>query len=270
MRLLAAATLALALAILAAAHAAPPAQAGGDSGAAASAPRALPSVSQRPRPSLTADDPTTGKITWQLTQGVPTALRGYGLTPGDITIGLLTQDAQVPPLIIGHATVSDLIARSELNQGILPSFQIQVTVPLSTPSSYSFPGMYTLFAAPTDALDTPQATLSVCVSQGQGQPSCAFTITTDQNQYHIGDTAQFCYTVPGPGPVTITDSRMAGGGGVIFSAVDDSADGCLSDTLGPPAGPACVIISSPTEVAARAESCFTVQSALADPLAPTP
>src|SRR6185312_3151396 len=46
------------------------------------------------------------------------------------------------------------------------------------------------------------------------------SITTDRTQYQISDTVRMCYTVGGPGPVTITDIQ-GGMSHALYSFVDD-------------------------------------------------
>ncbi|SRR5579875_3246610 len=68
------------------------------------------------------------------------------------------------------------------------------------------------------------------------------TITTDQPQYGIGSPIRICYTVPGPGPVTIVDQQPGGLSHTLLSAYDDGTGWCFPGTITPPAGTECLYL----------------------------
>jgi hypothetical protein len=85
------------------------------------------------------------------------------------------------------------------------------------------------------------------------------TITTDQAQYNVGDVAQVCYTVAGPGPVTISDHLADGTTQVIVSNNDTGTGDCFTATVTAPAGKECLQISDTSgDTTGTAQTCFQV------------
>jgi hypothetical protein len=85
------------------------------------------------------------------------------------------------------------------------------------------------------------------------------SISTDRSQYQIGDDAQICYTVAGPGPVNITDTQADGSNHTLFATDDDGTGYCFSGTITPPAGNECLSISATSSGStASGSTCFQV------------
>lgn len=83
----------------------------------------------------------------------------------------------------------------------------------------------------------------------------------DVQKVTIGLPLQICYTVPGPGPITITKAVMAGADHVLLSGIDDGTGGCISDTVTAPTGPTCYQIAMPSwnqQPIQSAQVCQTV------------
>ena len=101
-----------------------------------------------------------------------------------------------------------------------------------------------------------------CIAIYPPPPGCGggsgASITTDQTQYNVGDTAQICYAVPGPGPFTITDLQADGTSNTLISAYDDGTGGCFSGTVTPPAGTECLQLNSSGGSGGSAQTCFQV------------
>ncbi len=88
------------------------------------------------------------------------------------------------------------------------------------------------------------------------------TITTDQPQYNVGDVAKICYTVLGPGPVTILDMRPDGTTQAIVSATDDGSGGCFQARVTAPTGNECLQINDTSNGNdGSSQTCFQVQQA---------
>jgi hypothetical protein len=84
------------------------------------------------------------------------------------------------------------------------------------------------------------------------------SITMDADNYNIGDHGGFCYTVPGPGQVTITNNGAAGTL-TLLSSQDDGSGDCDAGTMQGPPGKYCVIILfSGQSGAGTAQSCYQV------------
>jgi hypothetical protein len=84
------------------------------------------------------------------------------------------------------------------------------------------------------------------------------TITMDADQYNVGDSGGFCYTVPGPGQVTVTNNGV-NGTATLLSGQDDGTGDCDMGTIQGPAGKYCVIILfSGAAGAGTAQSCYQV------------
>jgi hypothetical protein len=97
-----------------------------------------------------------------------------------------------------------------------------------------------------------------CIQIYPPPPGCGEaggSITTDQPQYAIGAPIRICYTVPGPGPITITDLQADGSSHVLLSTVDDGTGWCFGATITPPAGSECLRL---TYGGGSAQTCFQV------------
>jgi len=99
-----------------------------------------------------------------------------------------------------------------------------------------------------------------CGSSGGG------SISTDQGQYSIGAPIRICYTVPGPGPVTVTDNQADGTSHNLLSVVDDGTGWCFAATITPPAGTECLRLDYG---GGSAQTCFQVGGAAYGCAAPT-
>jgi hypothetical protein len=92
-----------------------------------------------------------------------------------------------------------------------------------------------------------------------GTHAATVGISTDQPQYQIGNTAQICYTVAGPGPVSITDMQADGGSHTLFATDDDGTGYCFAATITPPSGNECLSIAASSGGANGSSStCFQV------------
>jgi hypothetical protein len=94
-----------------------------------------------------------------------------------------------------------------------------------------------------------------CIQIYPPPPGCGVSITTDQAQYRIGASLRVCYTVPAPGPMTITDRLANGTSQVFFQGIDDGTGGCLGGRITPPVGTECLQIEAS---GASAQACFQV------------
>jgi len=106
---------------------------------------------------------------------------------------------------------------------------------------------------------------AVPVSLARAQTG-SVSVSTDKSQYQIGDPVNICYTVAGPGPVTITDTLADGTEQQVFQAVDDGTGYCFSGTITPPAGTECLAIQSISAAGTGSNrSCFQVQAGTPPP-----
>jgi hypothetical protein len=142
-----------------------------------------------------------------------------------------------------------------------------VPVSLSPPSgttthTYAAPGTYFAVVIATSAGQTGQAGVSVTVTStpqvGTVQPGTA-AITTDRQQYNIGDNIQVCYHIPIAGYITITDLPSSQQTHVFYQGTTTSTNGCLPGTITPPAGNECLILTYPLlGGTGRTQTCFWV------------
>jgi hypothetical protein len=85
------------------------------------------------------------------------------------------------------------------------------------------------------------------------------SISTDHAQYQVGDTAQVCYTVAGPGPVSIADMQADGSSHNLFATDDDGTGYCFAATITPPSGNECLSISATSSgTTGSINTCFQV------------
>jgi hypothetical protein len=106
-------------------------------------------------------------------------------------------------------------------------------------------------------LQTRTATAQV----GTVQPGTA-AIWTDKPQYNIGDSIQYCYRVPLPGFVTITDLPANGTSNVIFSQDVSVTQSCFNGVVTPPSGRECLRLNYPLAGGqGTTQTCFTVLGA---------
>ena len=90
------------------------------------------------------------------------------------------------------------------------------------------------------------------------QPGAA-AITTDRQQYSIGDPIQVCYRVPIAGFITITDLPSSQQTHVFYQGPSAGTGGCLPGTITPPGGNECLILTYPLAGGAgRTQTCFWV------------
>lgn len=94
------------------------------------------------------------------------------------------------------------------------------------------------------------------------------SVSTDKMQYRVGDAVRICYTVAGPGPVTITDILADGTTQQLFQAVDDGTGYCFTGSVTPPLGTECLAFQSISEAGnGSSRACFQVQAGDAPPAA---
>lgn len=88
------------------------------------------------------------------------------------------------------------------------------------------------------------------------------SITTDKSLYQVGDPIRLCYTVPGPGAITITALNADGSSRVVLSGNDDGRGDCVTSTMGPETGTRCMRLdySGPTGASSR-QVCVQVAGA---------
>jgi hypothetical protein len=156
------------------------------------------------------------------------------VTSGKRRMGLFTSRCPARPrsqtlrLILGliaFTLCSAGCSKTRLPVATTPS-RTATEAPSSTPRPISTP---TAAAARPAAGDQPATNLD------------GLTIAMDGAQYNIGDKGGFCYTVPGPGQVTITNNGS--GGTIQLLSVRDSGSGaCNSGAIQGPAGRYCVVI----------------------------
>jgi hypothetical protein len=84
-------------------------------------------------------------------------------------------------------------------------------------------------------------------------------IWTNRGEYNIGDPIQYCYRIPIPGQVTITDLPADGTSNVIFSQRVLNTQDCLDGRVTPPSGCECLQLSYPLFGGqGQTQTCFTV------------
>jgi hypothetical protein len=69
--------------------------------------------------------------------------------------------------------------------------------------------------------------------------SGAASVTTDKRSYRVGESIRICYSVPGPGPITLTDITPDGRQAVLLRGNDDGRGDCFTGTVALPAGTEC-------------------------------
>lgn len=67
-------------------------------------------------------------------------------------------------------------------------------------------------------------------------------ISTDKAQYALGESMQFCYTVPAPGEIAVIDELPDGQRRTVLSGYDDGRGDCIAATVTPPTGRECLRI----------------------------
>jgi hypothetical protein len=102
-----------------------------------------------------------------------------------------------------------------------------------------------------------------CFSVVGGEPPPPpgnLAIFTDRTRYRIGDLIRGCYTVPGPGPITIIDMLPDGQTQVLIHGYDDGTGACHTGTVTPPPGIECLTLqyTYPSGMEAAAQACFEV------------
>ena len=88
------------------------------------------------------------------------------------------------------------------------------------------------------------------------------SITVDRGQggvYRLGQWIQICYTVPAPGPVTITDILPDGRSQILLRGYDDGRGDCFWATITPPTGRECLRLDfSGAQGSGTRQVCFWV------------
>lgn len=72
--------------------------------------------------------------------------------------------------------------------------------------------------------------LAALASLGAHAQAGSASLTTDRAQYRPGEAITICYSVPGPGPVTVTDYSSDGSSTVLLSVYDDGTGWCFPAT----------------------------------------
>jgi len=90
------------------------------------------------------------------------------------------------------------------------------------------------------------------------------SVTMDADHYNIADTGTICYTVPGPGQVTMTNNSAAGTI-TLLSVRDDGSGDCKVGPIQGPAGKYCVVVlfAGPAGVG-TAQTCYQVIDAASE------
>lgn len=94
------------------------------------------------------------------------------------------------------------------------------------------------------------------VGSGPIPPPANLSITTDRGTYTVGDPIKVCYSVPSPGPITITDILADGTQQPFFSGYDDGTGGCIPGVITPPSGNECMRLTFGANLSAQ--TCFRV------------
>jgi len=104
--------------------------------------------------------------------------------------------------------------------------------------------------------------LAALAAVGVHAQASAAGISTDQAQYQAGDTITICYSVPGPGPVTVTDYSSDGSSAVLLSVYDDGTGWCFPATAQGPASTERLVLSwSSGNQSGSAETVYQVVTA---------
>ena len=129
---------------------------------------------------------------------------------------------------------------------------------------------FTAWVTPPTGTECIRLTYTTSVGSGAAQvcfqvvgapqpPPASASITTDQGQYFVGETARICYTVPGAGQVTITDTLADGRSHVLLSGHDDGTGGCFLATVTLPRGIECLRLDFwTTGGTGSRQTCFRV------------
>jgi hypothetical protein len=101
-------------------------------------------------------------------------------------------------------------------------------------------------------------------------PAGTASITTDKTTYQFDEPIRICYTVPGPGPITITDTQ-GGTSKVILSGNDDGRGDCLTGIVTPPAGQECFRLDyQGSRGSGTAQTCIEVRAPSGGAPSPSP
>ena len=105
---------------------------------------------------------------------------------------------------------------------------------------------------PASADQTPPGVQQIVVGN-------QLNITTNKPFYFVGEWAQICYHVPGPGYVHITDHQY-GSVKTLLSGYDDGAGDCFWGQVTPPYGQECLRIQYwfPYGGSSIKQTCFSV------------
>ena len=84
------------------------------------------------------------------------------------------------------------------------------------------------------------------------------SISTEKATYQVNDPIRICFTVPGPGPITITDTQ-GGSSNTLASWNDDGRGGCVNGMVTPPIGQECFRLDyQGTRGSGTAQTCIEV------------
>jgi hypothetical protein len=85
-------------------------------------------------------------------------------------------------------------------------------------------------------------------------------ISSDASQYTVGSSIAICYSLPGPGGITITDLQGSSSN-VLLSGQDDGTGDCVGGTVSPPVGRECARIDyTGSSGSTSAQACWTVSA----------
>src|SRR5271167_4328806 len=79
-----------------------------------------------------------------------------------------------------------------------------------------------------------------------GTKPASVSVTTDKTQYRVGDAVSVCWTVSGPGPVTLDLTHADGSVDYLYLGMDDGRGGCFNGTIVPPTGTECIELNAPS------------------------
>ena len=169
----------------------------------------------------------------------------------------------------GQPAVATLLAVNESDRAAPVSHDgSQLTISLPPGFAVRITRVLEYFAGPCAPDPTQPHVLRCPVQPTTYHPSLSFTadplptITTDKTAYEVGETIRICYTVPGAGPVTITDILADGTSHLLLDVYDDGTGWCFDAVTTFPVGTECLRLDYDAgETGTRsAVACFEVQA----------
>lgn len=100
-----------------------------------------------------------------------------------------------------------------------------------------------------------------CIGIAAAQASGFAALTVSKPVYQLGEKMRLCYTLPGPGTITITETdQSTGSGQVLRTGDDDGTTDCLSGILQGDPGRVCEKLSYQTSRGSGTlETCYDVR-----------